>query len=124
MKGNQKVTDLMLLDDAEKTISTLTDKGELHTIIVGSLTPIDDDTVAVAEIMFQTTAKNLMNTGKAAVLVKKFLESYQLNVKVRERLENGELMEMFISKLACLNLTPRAVWTFDVEEVIDQSTNK
>ncbi len=124
MKGIQKVTELIQSHSADKTISTISPNGELHTIITGSLTPIDDETIAVADIMFQTTAQNLITSGRATILVKKFLESYLINVKVKDRHEEGELMEMFISKLACLNVTPKAVWTFYVDEIIDQSINR
>ncbi len=123
MKGMQKVTDLILAEGTNKTLGTISEKGELHTITVGSMTPVDDSIIAVAEIMFQTTAKNLRENGKAAFLVTKNLESYLINAVVKERQDEGELMEMLTEKLACMNLIPRAVWTFEVTDISDQSAS-
>ncbi len=121
MKNTPKVTEIMQTQEAVKTISTISSEGKLHTIVAGSITPIDADTVAVAEIFMDTTSQNLLDNAKAAILVTKGYESYLLNVTATKRHTEGELYNAFAEKIAKMNMTPKAVWTFNVDEIYDQS---
>ncbi len=121
MKEIQKVSDLLLEKEAVKVLSTISLDGTLHSIAAGSITPIDQDTIAVAEVFMNTTAKNLTDTGKGAILACKGFTSFLLNVSVQKRHIDGPLFEQFKEKFAAMNLVPKAVWTFTVDSIFDQS---
>ncbi len=121
MKNTPKITELMKERESVKTISTVSNDGKLHTIVAGSITPIDADTIAVAEIFMNVSAENLGQNAKAAFLVTKGTESYLLNCTATKRHTDGALYDGFAEKLAAAKMSPKAVWTFSVDEIYDQS---
>ncbi len=121
MKGIQKVANLFAEQDAVKILSTISAEGTLHSIRAGSITAIDQDTIAIAEIFMNVSAKNLADTNKAAILIGKDYASYLLNVSTQKRHTDGPLYDGFKEKLAAMKLTPKAVWTFTIDAIYDQS---
>jgi flavin reductase (DIM6/NTAB) family NADH-FMN oxidoreductase RutF len=66
----KEVKDLLVLGaDTVKAIGTADSEGTPHTIITGSLTAVDDETLAFAVVAAKTTVNNLKTTKKASIAI-------------------------------------------------------
>lgn len=102
-------------------VSTLSKEGEVHSIVAGSVMGLDNDTMAVAEVSMSTTSENLATTNKVALLAVKGTESYLVNGTVQKRHKDGALFEGIAEKFRAMNMTIKAVWTFSVDKIYDES---
>ncbi len=123
MKNLEKVSKLFQDNESVKVVSTVSKEGEIHSIVAGSVMVVDDDTMAVAEILMNTTSANLTFGGKAALLVVKGMESYLVTATVQEKLTDGQLYNTVSEKFAAMNMQIRAFWTFSVDKIYDESAN-
>ncbi len=121
MKNLDQVTKLFADPTSTKTITTTSADGTLHTIVAGSIFPADNDTIGVAEIIMNTTAANLASNDKAAFLAVNGMESYLINATVQKRHTDGAIYDNMAQMLAKNNMTPKAVWTFTVDKIFNQS---
>ncbi len=121
MKKLEQVSNLFQDQASVKVISTISKDGELHSIVAGSIMVVDENTMAVAEVMMHTSAANLAASGKASILAVKGMESYLVNATVEKRNTDGPLFDVIAEKFAAMNMTIKAVWTFSVDKIYDES---
>ncbi len=121
MKNLENVSNLFKDQASTKVISTVSKDGEVHSIVAGSIMVVDDNTMAVAEVFMHTTCANLEVNNKAALLAVKGMESYLVNGTVGARLTDGALFEAVAANFAKMNMQIKAVWTFTVDKIYDES---
>ncbi len=123
MKNLENVSKLFSDKESTKVISTVSKDGEVHSIVAGSIMVVDQNTMAVAEVMMNTTAANLKVNNKAALLAVKGMESYLVNCTVMARCTDGALYDAVAENFAKMNMQIKAVWTFAVDKIFDESAN-
>ncbi len=123
MKNTPRITELIQEERASKSISTISNEGKLHTIAIGAILAVDTDTIAVAEVFMNVTSKNLTENSKAAFLVTKGRESYLLNAIATKRHTDGQLFDTFVERAVAMNIQVKAVWTFSIDEIYDESAS-
>ncbi len=121
MKNLEQVSNLFKDKESVKVISTTSATGEVHSIVAGSIMVVDDNTMAVAEVFMNTTAANLAVNDKAAILAVKGMESYLVNGTVQKRHTDGGLFDAVAEQFAKMNMQIKAVWTFTVDKIFDES---
>ncbi len=121
MKNLENVSKLFQDQESTKVVSTVSKDGEVHSIVAGSVMVVDDNTMAVAEVMMKTTAANLADNDKVALLAVKGMESYLINGTVQKRNTDGPLFDALAEKFAAMNMEIGAVWTFTVDKIYDES---
>ncbi|HCX64985.1 MAG TPA: hypothetical protein DHN33_07235 [Eubacteriaceae bacterium] len=117
----EKAVNLLNDPEATKVLTTVSKDGTPHSIVIGSMMAPDENTVCAAEILMQTTAKNLEANKNIAALAVKGTESYLVNAEVLERQVGGELFDQVAAETEKMGLTTRAVWLFKPTAVYDQS---
>ncbi len=123
MKNLENVSKLFADQESTKIISTVSKTGEIHSIVAGSIMVVDNDTMAVAEVMMNTTAANLEANNKVALLAVKGMESYLVDGSVQKRHTDGPLFDAVAENFAKMNMSIKAVWTFTVDKIYDESAN-
>ncbi len=121
MKNLENVSKLFQDPESTKVVSTVSKDGEVHSIVAGSVMVIDDNTMAVAEVFMNTTSANLADNDKVALLAVKGMESYLVNGTVQKRNTDGELFDAIAEKFAAMKMQIKAVWTFSVDKIYDES---
>ncbi len=121
MKNLENVSKLFTDKESTKIISTVSKDGEIHSIVAGSIMKVDENTMAVAEVIMKTTAANLEVNNKAALLAVKGMESYLLNCTVEARRTDGALFNAVAENFAKMNMQIKAVWTLTVDKIYDES---
>ncbi|MFI3327311.1 MAG: pyridoxamine 5'-phosphate oxidase family protein [Clostridia bacterium] len=121
MKNLENVSKLFQDQESTKVISTVSKDGELHSIVAGSIMVLDNDTMAVAEVFMNTTRANLTENDKASLLAVKAMESYLVNATVQKRHTDGALFDAIAENFAKMNMQIKAVWTFTVDKIYDES---
>ncbi len=121
MKNLENVSKLFMDQESTKVVSTISKDGELHSIVAGSVMVVDDNTMAVAEVFMHTSAANLEANSKVALLGVKGTESYLINGTVQKRNTDGPLFDAVAEKFATMNMTIRAIWTFSVDKIFNES---
>jgi hypothetical protein len=117
----KEVIDLINAKEATKLLVTVSSDGQPHAIVCGSIFATPDGKAGVGEILMKRAAKNLKDTGKAALSVAAGPKAYELILKCPARADSGPVFDDMKAKMAAANLPCFAVWTFDVEEVWDES---
>lgn len=120
MRNLERVSKLFMDQTSTKVISTVSQEGEIHSIVAGSVMILSDDTMAAAEVIMNTTSENLKANNKVAILGVKGTESYLVNGTVQSRLTNGELFDTISKKFAEMNMHVKAVWTFSIDKIFDE----
>lgn len=121
MKNLENVRKLFEDKESIKVVSSVSKDGEIHSIVAGSVMVIDEDTMAVAEIFMNTTRTNLEETNTVSLLCAKGTESYLIAGTVQKRHTDGELFESVYKSFEALNLQIKALWTFSVDKIYDES---
>lgn len=121
MKNLEQVSKLFMDQASVKVVSTASKSGEVHSIVAGSVMVIDDNTMAVAEVFMNTTSANLQENPTVALLAVKGMESYLVNGTVQMRHTDGPLFDAIAEKFAAMNMPCKAVWTFTVDKIFDES---
>lgn len=121
MKNLENVSKLFQDKESVKVVSTVSKDGEIHSIVAGSVMVLDDNTMAVAEVFMNTTSANLNDNNKVALLAVKGMESYLVNGTVQKRHTDGQLFDTLAEKFAAMNVPIKAVWTFTVDKIYDES---
>jgi len=117
----QEIIELMNDKAATKLLVTAASDGQPHAIVCGSIFATPDGKAGVGEILMKRAAKNLKDTGKAALSVTAGPKAYELILKNPARADSGPVFDDMKAKMAQLNLPCFAVWTFDVVEIWDES---
>ena len=103
--------------ESVKVMSTSSSGGVPHVIVCGSVSVIDEGTLAVGEVMMRVTSENLRANGLAEFLVVNGADAYQIDAKVREYQTEGETLDELNVKLDRKHLKAKALWVFDVTGV-------
>ncbi len=121
MKNLENVSKLFQSQESVKVISTVSKEGEIHSIVAGSVMVLDENTMAVAEVFMNTTSSNLADNNNVSILAVNGMESYLVTGTVEKRHTDGELFDAFAEKFAAMNMQIKAVWTFIVKKIYDES---
>ena len=121
MRIPEKVMNVLSDEGTVKVLTSISADGTLHSVVAGSIMAMGEDELFVAEIFLNTTSSNIQANGKAAVLVVKGAESYLLNATAIERYTDGEFFETMSKPMVEKGMPVKAVWTFAVDEISDQS---
>jgi hypothetical protein len=110
-----------------KVVATKTPKGDVHAIIVGSLSALDSDTIIFGTLIMHRTSENLREMRRkeelASVLVVKDTISYEVRARVKEQRMKGKELEFMNEQLLPMGLKMTSVWYLEPVEVYDQSAS-
>lgn len=115
------VKDMFSRPDTTKVLVTANADGQPHGIVCGSIFVIDDNTLAVGEVLMKTTIANMTANGKIALEAISGPTAYEVRGKVLGRQESGPILDNLNINLAKVNLKARAVWLFSADEIYDES---
>ena len=116
-----EIIELMNAKETTKILVTASSDGQPHAIVCGSIFATPDGKAGVAEILMKRAAKNLKDTGKAALSIAAGPKAYELVLSNPSRADSGPMFDGMKAKLAEMNLPCFAVWSFDVVEVWNES---
>jgi predicted pyridoxine 5'-phosphate oxidase superfamily flavin-nucleotide-binding protein len=120
-KMTKEVIDMMKDPQASKALDTCDATGKLNVVPKGTLTAIDEETVAFGDIFGDKTNMNLEATQKAAVAVFKMElppVGYQLKGTFQGFQTSGPLFDSFAGQIKeQLNLDIKGVGVIKVDEV-------
>ena len=117
----QNVLDCFNSPQATKVLVTSSKDGQPHAIVCGSIFVIDENTLAVGEILMKTATANMKENDKVAIDVINGKDAYEARGVVKGRAEDGPVLEGLNKKLAAIGLKARAVWCFDIKAVYNES---
>lgn len=117
----KKVLDLLADKGTTKVLVTSNKEGRPHAIVAGSILSPAPDTMIVGEVLMKVSANNLKENKKAAFLIVKGLESYEINVRAKARVDSGADLDNMNKALAGMHLHANAIWVFEVCCVSDES---
>ncbi len=120
MKLPEAVMNLLNDKEATKVLTSVSAQGIPHTVVVGSTMAPQADLICAAEVMMNTTSKNLKENANVAVLAVKGMESYQVIAKVNARQTEGPVFDTAKAELEKIGLPCHGVWLFDPLEVYNQ----
>ena len=116
-----EIIDIINAKETTKLLVTAASDGQPHAVVCGSIFVTPEGMAGVGEILMKRAAKNLKETGKAALTVAAGPKAYELILKNPARADSGPVYEDMKAKMAAVNLPCFAVWTFDVAEIWDES---
>jgi len=118
-KMSKEVMDMFNDQGASKVLATVDKKGIVNVVPKGTLSSIDDETVAFADIFGSKTNKNLEKTKKATALSFKFPPAgYQVKGTFQGFQTSGPLFDQFAKNVKeKMKLDVKGVGTIKVEEV-------
>lgn len=126
-KMPKNVVDLLNDPKASKVIATVGSDGNPHAIMVGSINAPAEDKIAVGVILMEHTNKNLEGMKekgqKAAILVGKEMESYQIKANIGDYQTSGPIFEAMKTEIEKIGLKLKAVWLLEPVEVWNQSAS-
>ena len=115
------VKDMFSRRDTTKILVTADAEGQPHAIVCGSTFVVDDNTIAVGEVLMTTTKDNMLVNNKVALETIDGSIAYEVRCRVLGRQDNGPVLERLNKELSKVHLTAKAVWLFSVEAVYDES---
>ena len=121
MEMPKEVISLFNDQEATKVLTSVSTEGIPHTVVIGSTMAPESDVVCAAEILMQTTSKNLKDNPNVSILAVKGMESYQVVAKVKDHQTEGPLFDKVKEELEKMNMPCRGLWLFDPIEAFDQS---
>ncbi len=117
-KMPKEVMDLFNDPQASKVLATVNAEGTPNVTPKGSLTSIDEETIAFAELGESKTGANLEATKKGAVVVFKLPAAYQLKGTFQGFQTSGPLFDQFDKAMKeRIKVGIKRVGTIKVEEV-------
>ncbi len=113
-----EVRELFNDPQASKVIATVDTQGTLNVVPKGSLTTIDEETIAFAELAESKTGANLGATKKAAIAAFKMPAGYQMKGTFQGFQTSGPLFDQFAKMMKKrIKVDIKRVGTIKVEEV-------
>ncbi|AGI48056.1 Pyridoxamine 5'-phosphate oxidase [Thermoplasmatales archaeon BRNA1] len=119
----QKVLDLLNDPATVKVLVTASKGGRPHAIVAGTIAAPSPETMVIGEVLMKRASANLQANPKAAFLISKGTESYEINVRAKVRLTSGPELDGMNKVLAGMNLHAGAMWVFDVCCVCDEGAH-
>ncbi|MFI3213026.1 MAG: pyridoxamine 5'-phosphate oxidase family protein [Eubacteriales bacterium] len=124
MKGFNQINEILMDQTAVKVLSTTNEDGTVHSIYAGSVSPLDNDNMFVAELIMRQTTANWSKNPNFSLLVTKGMEgTYLIKGKAVSRITEGELIEMVRPKMKEVGFDTQAVWVLNVEEIYGNQAN-
>jgi len=123
VKLPEKVVALFNDQGAVKVLTSIDADGRPHAIVCGSIRAVAPNVLIVGEILMKSTSANLKRNDKAAILATVGTTSYLVNVKAKQRVSSGPMLDEMNKALAAMKLRASAVWVFMPTAVYDQSAN-
>jgi len=120
------VMDIIAAPDSTKMIATIDEKGFPNVATVGTITAIDSETIAFAELFIKNTKVNLEKTKKAAIIIFKGpMSGYQLKGTFAEFQTSGPIFDSFSENvMKLMKLQIKSVGIIKVDEVFEASPGK
>jgi hypothetical protein len=123
----KEVLELLNSDNATKVLATKTPEGDVHAIILGSLSAPNPNTIIFGTLVMKKSSQNLramMKKGElAAVLVAWKTVSYEVRCKIKKQSKRGKELDRMNELLAPMGLKMTSVWYLEPVEVWDQSAS-
>jgi hypothetical protein len=116
----EPVLRMVVHPETNKTMSTVSPKGEPHCIVCGSLAAIGGDRIAAGDVYMYRTGENLEANPMAEFLVWKGREAYSIKARALERVESGPEFEKIQKTLEKMQMKVDGVWIFEVLEIWDE----
>ncbi|MCQ2078735.1 MAG: hypothetical protein MJZ38_01570 [archaeon] len=104
-----------------KSLTTICAGNRPHSIVAGTIMALGPETMVIGEVLMKRTSNNLKQNPKAAFLITKGMESYEIQVTAKDRLTSGAIVDQMNAILEPMHMHAGAVWTFDVVSVYDES---
>ncbi|MDY6912680.1 MAG: pyridoxamine 5'-phosphate oxidase family protein [Chloroflexota bacterium] len=123
-KMSQEVMDLFKDPQALKVLATVDAAGIPNVAPKGSLTALDEETIAFADVSGGKTRSNLEATKKVAVAVVKSPAAHQIKGTFQEFQTSGPVFDNFTNRMKSMEMTPTAVAIIKVEEVYSLAPGK
>ena len=115
------VMDLFKDPQASKVLATVDANGTPNVAPKGSLTAVDEETIAFAEMAESKTGANLEATKKAAITAFKMPAGYQTKGTFQGFQTSGPLFDQFAKMMKERKIDIKRVGTIKVEEVYSVS---
>lgn len=114
---------LNLINDREscKVLVTANAEGRPHAIVCGTIISPAPDQMAVGQVLMKRASSNLDANPKAAFLISKGGESYEIGVRFAGDVTSGPLFDGMKAQCDAMHLPLFAVKTFFVCCVTDES---
>jgi hypothetical protein len=123
----KEVLELLNNDNATKVLATKTPEGDVHAIVVGSVSAPNPRTIVFGTLVMKKTSKNLRMMMKknelAAVLVARQTVSYEIRCKIKKQSKKGKELDRMNELLEPMGLRMTSVWYLEPVEVWDQSAS-
>ena len=112
--------------DSIKMLATVDEKGFPNIATVGSITAVDSETIAFAELFIKKTKENLENTKKVAIIIFKApMVGYQLKGTFVGFQTSGPIFDSFSEKvMSLMKLQIKSVGIIKVDNVFEASPGK
>lgn len=119
VKMSKEVMDMFNDTEASKVLATVDEKGVLNVAPIGTLSAIDEETIAFADVFGGKTKENLEKTKKAAATAFKMsLEGYQIKGTFAGFQTSGALFDKMKKAVKeMLGMDIKRVGTIKVEEI-------
>jgi len=119
----KEVMDVLAASDSAKMIATTDAKGIPNVVPVWSITAVDSETIAFAELFIKRTKENLENNKNAAIAVFKGpMTGYQLKGTFVGFQTSGPIFENFSKKVKeAMNLQIKSVGLIKIDAVYSAS---
>ena len=120
------VLDVIAAPDSTKMMATVDEKGLPNVATVGSITAVDSETIAFAELFIKKTKANLENTKKVAIIIFKGpMVGYQLKGTFAGFQTSGPIFDSFSEKVMnAMKLQIKGVGIIKVDDVFEASPGK
>lgn len=117
----KEVVDILNAPESAKILVTADEKGMPNAVPVHSIVPIQEDTIAFAEIFIIHSKQNLEKNKNAVITVIQAPAAYQLKGTFAGFQTSGPLFDNFAKKMAERGMTPKSVGLIKVNEVFAAS---
>jgi hypothetical protein len=119
----KEVMDTLAAADSAKMLATIDAKGIPNVVPVGSITSVDPETIAFAEIFIKKTKENLENNKKVAIAIFKGpTTGYQVKGTFIGFQTSGPIFENFSKKvMEAMKLQVKSVGMIRVDAVYSAS---
>jgi len=123
----KEVFELLNNDNATKVLATKTPEGDVHAIVLGSLSAPNPKSIVFGTLVMKKSSQNLramMEKGElAAVLVAWKTVSYEIRCKIKKQSKKGKELVRMNELLAPMGLKMTSVWYLEPVEVWNQSAS-
>jgi hypothetical protein len=123
VKIPENVEELIKKQGTTKILVTSSKSGKPHAIVAGSIGLAGPGEIIMGEILSKVSGANLKENPNAAFLFVNGLESYEVDVSFKARLDKGPALDAMNEALKAMKLSAAAVWSFEAKAVYDQGAS-